>query len=547
MLISACGKTGSSSSGSSKESSSQASTDNSAGNSDSSVTSSDSSSAEPSVSREKADASKIIYADSYSYEKLKADGVEVSEFSGTFEAETASEADGVTFASSKAGFSGDGYLDINNNANFEMKITVPSSQFYKVTVRHCAGDHKENPLLIGGSKAMYIVSEKGDWQETTVDGIFMEKGENTVTLGDGWSWFSLDYIKIENGNSIRDDVYDKQADTLINPYASLNAQNLYQYLSAVYGKRVLAGQCSNHGTMNEPEALYNGLGKYPAICTYDFIFDSWSYCKGQPQGKDVKLAKEWAKNGGIVAFDWHWFAPSGKSAFYTEETDFRLENAITTEDIAMLDFSDVQKLYREDKVKIETVMLIADIDNISKLMQELEDEDIPVLWRPLHEASGGWFWWGASGADKYKWLWKLMYERMTNYHCLDNLIWVWNAQDKDWYPGDEYCDIIAMDIYNSEHDYSSSADTFAEMATWSPSGKLITLSECGVMPDSDNIIRDNAYWLWFAVWNGDFLLKSGSTTELSDKYTEVSEMQKIYDSELVITRDELPKELKLCK
>ena len=67
------------------------------------------------------------------------------------------------------------------------------------------------------------------------------------------------------------------------------------------------------------------------------------------------------------------------------------------------------------------------------------------------------------------------------------------------------------------------------------------------MPDSDNIIRDNAYWLWFAVWNGEYLLKSGSITELGDKYTEVSEMQKIYDSELVITRDELPEGLKLCK
>lgn len=38
--------------------------------------------------------------------------------------------------------------------------------------------------------------------------------------------------------------------------------------------------------------------------------------------------------------------------------------------------------------------LVADIDNISKLMQRMEDENVTVLWRPLHEASGGWFWWG---------------------------------------------------------------------------------------------------------------------------------------------------------
>lgn len=42
-----------------------------------------------------------------------------------------------------------------------------------------------------------------------------------------------------------------------------------------------------------------------------------------------------------------------------------------------------------------------DIDNISKMMQRMEDADVTVLWRPLHEASGGWFWWGASGPEAY--------------------------------------------------------------------------------------------------------------------------------------------------
>ena len=548
LLLASCGKTGSSSSNESSPSSvaSESASAKDSSSADVPDSSSSESSAKETVPRVKADPSKIVYADNYSFEKLKAEGIEKADYSEIYEAETAAT-DGVVLSTSKAGFSGEGYVDISNNPNFELKITVPTSQFYKITVRHCADSHKENPLTINGQTVMNIYSEKGDWTETVVDGIYIAKGENTVSLGSGWSYFSLDSIKIENGDAMNDDIYTRQADTLVNPYASLNAQNLYQYLKAVYGKRVIAGQCSNHGTMNEPNALYNGLGKYPALCTYDFIFDSWSSCKGMPQGKDVVLAKQWAKDGGIVAFDWHWYAPSGKSAFYAKDTDFRIENAMTDFDISMLDFPEVQKLYREDKIKIETVMIIADIDNISKLMQQLEDEDIPVLWRPLHEASGGWFWWGASGPENYKWLWKLLYERMTNYHGLDNLIWVWNAQNKDWYVGDEYCDIIATDIYNPEHDYSSSADLFAEMGTWSPNGKLITLSECGVMPDSDNIIRDNAYWLWFAVWNGEYLLKSGSITELGDKYTEVSEMQKIYDSELVITRDELPEGLKLCK
>ena len=172
-------------------------------------------------------------------------------------------------------------------------------------------------------------------------------------------------------------------------------------------------------------------------------------------------------------------------------------------------------------------------------MKRMQDNNVTVMWRPLHEASGGWFWWGASGSDSYKWLWKLMYDRMTNYHKLNNLIWVWNGQAEDWYPGDEYCDIIAMDIYGNAHDYGTSPAILADTAGWADNGKLVAMSECATMPDPDLIVRDNAYWLWFAVWNWDFIVVNG-TTELSDAYTSFDMMKKVYDSEVIITRDELP-------
>ena len=72
-----------------------------------------------------------------------------------------------------------------------------------------------------------------------------------------------------------------------------------------------------------------------------------------------------------------------------------------------------------------------------------------LLWRPLHEASGKWFWWGAKGAAPCKALWNLMYDRMVNHHGLTNLIWVWNSDgaDYEWYPGDDKVDILARDFY----------------------------------------------------------------------------------------------------
>lgn len=495
--------------------------------------------AAPQEERVMVDPSLITYASSYSFDRLTYDGLEETDFYCLLEAEDVEEVDGISLSTSKKGYSGTGYIDISDNTAFSMTVDIPANQYYKVTVRHRAGSHKENPLLFNGMKAMVIYSEDGDWVESTADGIYLEKGENTITLGAGWSWFSLDSILIEKGEALSDDIFENVSETLCNPYANLKTQNIYQYLKAVYGKRTLAGQCTNYGTNTETDALYLGLGKYPAVRTFDFIYDSMSFCKNRPSAKDVRLAIDWSNEGGLVVYDWHWYAPYNECEFYTEKTSFTLSNAVTDVDLALLDISEIQDMYNNGTISIEALMIIHDIDNISALMKRMEEENVTVMWRPLHEASGGWFWWGASGVDAYKWLWKLMYERMTNYHTLDNLIWVWNGQDADWYPGDEYCDIVAIDIYNDAHDYGTSPSTLAEIAGWAENGKLVTMSECATMPDSDMIVRDHAYWLWFAVWNWDFIVVNG-TTELSDAYTSFDMMEKVYNSEVIITRDELP-------
>ncbi len=484
------------------------------------------------------DPADITYASSYDFEKLSFDETEKMEFSCTVEAELAAPAEGVSVMTDKAGYSGEGYVDISNNPAFSLTVEIPASQFYKVTARHCAGGHKENPLFFNGSKAMNIVSESGDWVETTVDGIYLEKGTNTITIGDGWSWFSLDSITIQNGETLSDSIYEDIDDTLCNPYANLKTQNTYQYLKAIYGKRTLAGQCTNYGTNNETDAIFGGTGKHAAVRTFDFIYDSMSCWQVEPPADDVDLAIQWSNDGGIVVYDWHWNAPYYQSSFYADKTDFTLANAVTDMDIATLSLTELEQLYNEGKITIETYKIMQDIDNISSLMQRMEDENVTVLWRPLHEASGGWFWWGSSGADAYKWLWKLMYHRMTDYHELDNLIWVWNAQSADWYVGDEYCDIAAIDIYNPAYDYSTSPARFADMSTWT-GGKMVTMSECATVTDPDLIVRDNAYWLWFAVWNWDYMVV-GNTSYLSEKYTTNDMLNKVYNSEVIITRDELP-------
>ena len=487
------------------------------------------------------DPSKVTPAESYDFEKLVFSGIEESEFEAYLEAEDGSHGSGVSVKTDDSGSSGGAYVDISDNSGFKLTVDIPTDQFYKITVCHRAGDHKENDLLFNGQKVMTIYSESGGWQENEADGIFLESGVNEITLGSGWSWFSIDYIEIEDGSSISNDVYSGMSETLSNEYANLKTQNIYQYLRAIYGKRTLAGQCTDYGNNTETDALYKGLGKYPAIRTFDFIFDSPSYpYPNDRPAKDYDLAIEWSKDGGLVVYDWHWHAPCGSPDFYAENTTFRLSNAVTDKDLAHMDLEDIKKLYDGGEISEEAYKLVSDIDVISGYLQKLEDNNVTVLWRPLHEASGGWFWWGASGSEPYKWLWRLMYERMTDYHELDNLIWVWNAQDEEWYPGDDYCDIAAIDIYGEAHNYGVSPATLADMSEWSDGEKMVTMSECATMPDPDLIVRDNAYWLWFAVWNWDYIVKDG-TPELSDAYTDFDMMKKVYDSEAIITRDELPK------
>lgn len=59
------------------------------------------------------------------------------------------------------------------------------------------------------------------------------------------------------------------------------------------------------------------------------------------------------------------------------------------------------------------------------------------------------FQWGAQGPEPAKKLWDLVYDRITNFHGINNIIWVWNSIAEDWYPGDDVVDILSADVYTT--------------------------------------------------------------------------------------------------
>ena len=437
--------------------------------------------------------------------------------------------------SSLGGYSGSGYVDMESeNSSATVTIDFPETGLYNIVIRNASNNEfKENDVLIDGNPIGSLVTEQQrGWQEFAFEGMYIEKGERKITVKKSWGWTYLDCVKIMPGEDMPSDLYDVKTE-LINENASDNAKRLMKYLDDSYGEYVLTGQyAGNAKKSKEFKAIANTTGRYPAICGFDLIEYSPSRRLHASKSNDVENAIDWWEEGGIVTFAWHWNAPS-KYLYKTDENPwwkgFYKEGTF-------IDLGKIMNGGDPDGYDL----LISDIDAIAKELKKLEDAGVPVLWRPLHEASGGWFWWGTSGPQAFKDLWRTMYRRLTEHHGINNLIWLWNGQDGDWYPGDEYVDMIGEDIYPPEHDYSSQKPRFNKAVSYTDSRKVIALSENGVIPDVDLMFRDGAIWSWFAVWEGDFVLETEGLSKYSEKYTEAEKLIKIYNHKRTITLDELP-------
>ena len=174
-------------------------------------------------------------------------------------------------------------------------------------------------------------------------------------------------------------------------------------------------------------------------------------------------------------------------------------------------------------------------DKIAAYLKELQEEDIPVLWRPYHEMNGVWFWWcNHKGEKGFKRLWIMMYEYFTGHHQLNNLIWVWNTNAprdipgdeawayEDFFPGIAYVDILAADVYRNDYKQSHH-DQLVTLAQ----GKPIALGEVGEIPTRE-VLEQQPQWTWFMPW-GWILFMSNEADLIND----------LYHSEQVLTLDEV--------
>ena len=458
-----------------------------------------------------------------------------ADFSLTVEAESG-KLEGNAKANDFPDASGGAYV---NGVNVEgdaltMTADIEYSGFYDMNFLTMGSEGRVNNVLVDGMKVGDITTNSpAEFGDTLLSYIYLDKGTHEITITPSWGYVDIDcLILTAAATPITEDTY-KVEPTLVNPNADENTKRLYKFLCDIYGKYSLAGQYADEGrASSEYEKITAKTGKTFAVLGLDMGNYSLGSKAHDAESKTVEYAYDWYKNaGGIVQLCWHWTTPEDYavnagdqpwySSFYKEGSKLDLDKIMNGEDDAAYQ------------------LLMDDIDNMANELARLRDAGVPVLWRPLHEAAGGWFWWGNCEPESYKKLWNVMYDKMTNEHNLTNLIWVWNGQDPAWYPGDETVDINGWDIYAGNHVDSSQSGRFDDMATnYGTKTKLIALTENGCVMDPDKVFNDNARWLFWGTWSDPFTMKLGVV--INDEYTTVELLTKAYNHERVLTLDELP-------
>ena len=183
-------------------------------------------------------------------------------------------------------------------------------------------------------------------------------------------------------------------------------------------------------------------GEYPALYGWDLAgleLDHEKDINGIPFAKQHQFIKDVYDRGGINTFCWHLNNPvNGKSAWDTSKT--------IVKDI--IPGGAFQKGY------------IKQLDRIAAYLKKLKGRDgepIPILFRPFHELTGNWFWWGENlcSPDEFKSLWRFTVNYLRNVKNLHNLLIVYSVGDNfkssddflERYPGDEYVDVVGFDTY----------------------------------------------------------------------------------------------------
>lgn len=448
-------------------------------------------------------------------------------------------------ALSNAGnFDGQGYVKMRAGNTLTHILQANTAQHYRVVLAARSADGAAVSLESGGVRCgtFYIppleLDENGEAPFTfsEVDCLYFEAGQNNLKFTVESGSLDIDYIIVENSDRVDGGSYTLGS-ACTNPNASLRVVNTVRYFTEAFGQMVLTAQNVSPASNAEIDAVYNATGRYPAIRSTELAFATMANEEDQQRVEDeIELASEWSGEGGIQAYIWHWYSPNIRHS--VNAGDFSLDIAFENVDLsetAMLDDDMKNALEVNGYMAAELSALLDDIDRMAEIFKRLDDAGAAVIFEPIPDGDTGQYWWGGS-AENYVKLWKLLFDRLCRYHKIKCLIWVWSGSDMEYYPGSNYVDIVGQSLFETSD--SSFAGRFQSISSILPSPKILAVTSCDVMPNIDNMYRDNALWLWTAPAAGDYTLNMNGA--LSESYNTVVYMKDFYNHKFTVARDELP-------
>lgn len=303
--------------------------------------------------------------------------------------------------------------------------------------------------------------------------------------------------------------------------ASKEAKALLNYLSDNAGKKLISGQHTQTVSVDEINYIKDVTGKEPKLRGYELLAyspninyedaDAACLIEVYQNRNTMEEAFKWAKeNDGILTFSYHWFSP-----LYGRDKSFYAKNTEFDPSLVLIEGTKEREAFYKD------------MDKMADMLLPFKAAAIPVLWRPFHESDGDWFWWGSKGPKVASELYKLMYDYYVNVKKLNNLLWVWNCRKKEGYPGDEYVDVISVDIYLPEYTPTDYKAEYEELIEGTTKNKVAALAELGYLPDADMMSRSNIPFSYIMLWSREFCI--------GEQYNTRENMKKFYNNDYVIT------------
>lgn len=159
------------------------------------------------------------------------------------------------------------------------------------------------------------------------------------------------------------------------------------------------------------------------------------------------------------------------------------------------------------------------LDRAAAVLRKFRNAGVPVLFRPLHEQNGDFFWWGHNGSRgaalrgrQAAWaaMWQDMVTELTVRKGLDNLLFVFGTNQVNYdgvappltyYPGGRWVDVVSIDVYDEELDLAGSTRGIQHYAALVGTGKPFGLAEFG------QSYNDKGTGIDGSTWNAQTLVK----------------------------------------